>query len=362
MKTFLSYFLGASVVLISLLIIPVERLFDEATDTQKIADNVRQSNLNSHLSRLAAQEISKQESVVSLKESPVWPAQNEIEVVIRTTFSEDWFYDNLRYTHSAMIELLSAQDPAFNYYVGIDIRDRKNLLSENLVQLLTQKFDALPECPPAELTKISSSIRSKGTAFIRNHKFTCRPPEPYGKMMLKAMRQELDRAISVLPDSLSLLSKASKESRADSTLNDLRSAYAFSESFAAVGYSILFFLLLTIVLINKDDRGRMFFRTGIPLVATGGLLLIPFTYLITKAGEIFTRSSMQFKLTETDPIARETGDLFVSLLRSSALHYSWSMIYISALILILGILLMIGSRIAEIKPLSPLDQRNETNI
>jgi hypothetical protein len=349
--------------MLALLIVPIDGMFDEIVDTDKLIANAKQADLYAHLSKLTAQKISGLERFEKLKSPSLMPDTDEIQKAVENSFTEEWFYNNLRSTHREMIGLISKPAPAQNYFIGIDLRDRKNLLSENLTLLITQKLNALPECAPRDLLKMKAMAqRTRGSINFLD--LTCKPPEPVLKDFKRALSVEFDKAVSILPDSLRILSDENNRWENGSGFQNLRAVYSFSESFAAIGYSLLLLLLLIIAWINLNDRRLLLFRTGVPLVLTGTIMSLPFIYVLTKANVIFTSSSMRFTLAQStdDPFTDEAVKLLVSIVKSIAQHYSWNMIYLSMTIFVFGIVLVAVSRYMNLSPLSHLDQGHEANL
>jgi hypothetical protein len=363
MKAFWSYFISIVFVALALLIVPIDGMFDEVMDTDKLIANAKQADLYEHLSKLTAQKISGLERFEKLKNPSLMPDTDEIQKAIESAFTAEWFYNILRSTHREMIGLISKPAPTQNYFIGIDLRDRKNLLSENLTLLIAQKLNALPECAPQDLLKMKAKAqRTRGSLYFWD--ITCKPPEPVLKNFKRALSVEFDKAMSILPDSLRILSDENNRLENGSGFQNLRAVYSFSKSFAAIGYSLLFLLLLIIAWINLNDRRLLLFRTGVPLILTGTVMSLPFIYVLTKANVIFTSSTMRFSLAQStdDPITDEAVKLLVSIVKSMAQHYSWNMIYLSATVLAFGIVLIAISRYMNLSPLSHLDQRHETNL
>ena len=365
MRTFFSYFFGVTIALTALLIIPVERLFDEITDTQKLVDNVKTARLYEQIANLTAQKVLEQKPLQNIKTTPFMPSTEEMQKVVKDVFPEDWFLNNVGAVHRDLIGFMA--DPAAdkNHFAGIVITDRKNMLAENLALLMERKINSLPECTPQDLIRLrmSLTVLAKGTGgFSKNFELNCKPPEQVRSFILKSVRKDLDIVMSRLPDSLSLLKQ--DVSRKDSELGGLKSAYVFSQSFSAIGYGILFFLVAVIVLLNIKNVPKLLQRTGFPFILTSLLMSIPFFFLISESEKIFTTSSMQFKYSESssDVINNEAAQLVISFIRSSTEHYSWNMVYLCGILFLMGIVMFVVSRVVKLEPLSPLDHSHETNL
>lgn len=364
MRTFLSYFFGLISTLIALFIIPVDRLFDETMDTQKLIENVRTAGIYEQMSKLTAQKILEQKPIQNIRKSSLMPTEEEMQKVVKDVFPEEWFLNNIGAVHRDMIGFMA--DPVMNkyYFVGVILSDRKNMLTEELALFMESKINALPECTPQDLMKMRMPLLNIGAdGFLKNFELTCKPPDQVRNLILKNVRKDLDKAMSALPDSLSFL-KQDYPSKKGFDLEELKSIFFFSESFAAVGYGTLFFLLIVIGLINRKEIHHLLKRIGFPFILTALFMSIPFFILISNLDKIFAMPTMQFRHSGTsiDPISDEAKRLVISFIRSSAEHYSWNMIYLCGLLFLIGVTLLVVSRIVKLEPLSPLDQRHETNL
>lgn len=363
MRAFLSYFFGVICALIALLIIPIDRLFDEMMDTQKLIENVRTAGLYDQMSKLTAQKILEQKPIQNIKKTPLMPTEDEMLKTVKDVFPEDWFLNNAGALHRDLISFMA--DPVVNKYhfVGVILSDRKNMLAEELALLMESKINALPECNPQDLLKMRMPLLNKSAdGFVKNFELTCKPPGRVRSLILKSIRKDLDRAMTALPDSLSIL-KQDYPSNKEPDLEGLKSIFLFSKSFAAAGYGILFLLLIVITSINIRNMQNLLQRIGFPFILTSVFMSIPFFFLISRIDKLFTLPSMNFKYSESgDPIGSEAIKLITSFLNTVTENYSWNMIYLCGILFLIGAGFFVVSRFASLKPLSPLDQRHETNL
>ncbi|MBL7959064.1 hypothetical protein JNL27_02385 [bacterium] len=336
-------------------------------NTQKLIDNVQSANLHENLCRLTVQKIVEQKQFGLLINTPLMPAQDDVREVIQQTFPEEWLLNNLAAAHADLINFMKDPVTDERYFVGILLTDRKNLLSENLTMLIEAKMNSLPQCTYQELIKMSPNFLTmrKGMYIdISKLNVTCRPPEAVQKLLFKSLRIQIERAVNVLPDSLGLLKSTSGKNDQIGIIRELKSLYRFAQSFAVFGYGVLLFFLMLIVIINYENLSVLLHRLGFPFVLSGILLPLPFALFLAKSNEIFSMSSKHFTYGEVsaDSVSYEALHLIVSFVKSLAEQYSWNMVYLAVISLIIGIGLIVWSRILRITPLSPLDSRDETSI
>lgn len=367
MRTFFSYLFSVLATLFALTIIPVERLFDEIMNTQKIVESVKSADLYGQLTRLTAQKLIEQKAFENMKNNPLMPTKKEMTGVLQKSFPEDWFLNNLSATHAEMIRFMADPASRKDHFIGMILTDRKNLLTDNLTTLIKTKIEALPECNTRDLIKISSvfsRLEKNQPIEIGKLDLSCKPPAKIQNLILKSIQKQTDNIISILPDTLHWLKDHARTDQNNSAFDELKSVYRFSQSFAFIGYGLLIFFLAMIVLINYKHMQIFLFRLGFPFILTAILLSIPFVFLIVKTNDIFTMSSMRFTSagTSIDSMLSDAAQIILSFIKTLTEHYCWNIIYFACILLIIGVGLIIGSQVLKIKPLSPLDERHETNI
>ena len=365
MRAFFSYFLAVLVALLAFTIIPVERLFDEFMNTQKVSNSIKSADLYGKLSLITAEKMLDQEQFKSMKNSPLMPTQEEVQEILKKTFSKEWFLNNVAAAHEDLIHFISGPTTKDDYFLGIQLTDRKNLLTENITSFMNAKISELPQCTPKEIIRIGMSLTKSGkssNADISNLNITCRPPAQIQSMMMKVIQLKIDKAVSFLPDSLYWHNN--KDPKANNLLSWFKSLYLFSRSFTFIGYGLLLFFLLLIGLLNYNNAPIALYRLAFPFMFSGLLISIPFTWLLTKSDELFVIRSIHLTSGDSfiDPGNSEALQLFVSLIKTLMDRYSWNLIYFAAILFVIGIGLIVVSRLMKMKPLSPLDNRHETNI
>lgn len=365
MRTFFSYFFGLMITFISLLIIPVDRMFDQVMNTQKLLINVKTAGLHGQIAGLTTKMILEQKPLQDINKTQIAPTEEEVQKIVNDVFPEEWFLNNIETVHRNLITFVTEPVGRTDRFAGVIVSDRKNMLSENLSLLMAQKINALPDCAPSELIKMRSFLpaTNKGTGnFFYNFEMNCKPPDPIRGLILKSVRKDLERAMNALPDSLILL-RYDQIDKSGKEFKGLKSAFIFSQSFAAIGYGVLFSLFVVIAVINYKNLQNLLQRLGFPFILTSILMSIPFFFLISRMNDIFTGNSMQFKYSKSsEPIGNEAAGLFISFIKTVTEHYCWDMIYFCGFLFLIGAALFAASRFSKLKPLSPLDQGHETNL
>ncbi|MBL7995907.1 hypothetical protein JNM05_11110 [bacterium] len=367
MRTFFSYFFGLVVTFLAVTFIPIERLLDEIMNTQKLVDNVKSANLHENLCRLTVRTIIGQKQAGLLADTSLMPARDDLQEVIKETFPEEWLLNNVSAAHTDLINFMKDPVTDGRFFVGIQLEDRKNLLTENLSVVIEDKINSLPECTQQDLKTMSPGFLTmrKGVDFdIRKLHVTCRPPDEIKKLIFKSIRTQIYRSVDVLPDSLILLKSTGGATDQITIIRELKSLYRFSQSFAVFGYGALLLLLILIATINYGNLSVLLHRIGFPFVLSGMLLSLPFAFALAKSDDVFSISSQRIArgAASVDSVGNETWHLVMSFAKTIMEQYSWNMIYFAVIIFIIGLGFIIWSRILRIKPLSPLDSRDETNL
>lgn len=354
MRFFASYFLAAIFACIALIVIPVERFFEEMMDTRKIIENVKTAELYHKLTKSVSEKFLAQKQIALLKDTPLMPTGDEAVGVIEKTFPEEWFYNNLSEAHSRLIETLKFPDAHTDRTIGILISDRKNLLVENIVILVGKKLDELPHCTYSEWFKMSQTflqLSKYPNREIQGLNISCKPPQQFQNALLKIFQNQIEKAVDVFPDSLFLELGKKSNVKPQTAFEILQSVYRFSRSFTVWGYGSLFLCLVLISLVNYPNLPNMAYRLGFAFICSAFLVASPFVWFLTKGKSIFSLSAMGSSSGElsTEQMS-DTSLLAISFIRSSVEQFSWNLIYFAGLILIIGIGLMAASRIMKIQP------------
>ncbi len=351
MKTFISYFLACVIIALAIVIIPAERLFDEITNTEKIVESLREGKLHDHLLDLFSKTALKQEALDPLAGSPLALNDQEIRAILNQTFPEDWFTNQIRQAHRAVIAQLDHD--AIHSFVGFVWTDKKNLLVENFISAFRNKLEALPACGQNDLFKMGVAFSKRKTISQLDLKTIppCKPPELVQKEILRTVRSGLEKAVQTLPDSLDLLNinKSGGNMTFKSTFDEARKSRRIEKTFSVAGYGVLLGALVIIVLINLSDRKKLYFRTGVPFVGSGFLLCcfaLPVLWFINT----FSASNIRTGAVNAPGLNEELNGLFLSLARSFSYNYCWNLVYFGAALFIIGIVFIALSRFVKNEP------------
>jgi len=352
MRTFFSYVFILSFVGISICFFPVERFFDELMNTQKVTETIEDARLYDRLFDALSKNVADQPLWVQLQETPLGFNEPEIKAILTKTFTHEWFQLQVREWHKSLIEYLDGE--RHDLRAIIVLTDKKNLLIESVMSEIEIKLQALPECSPRDLVTLAanhSKLRSRSVkeGDIRSLIPACRPPQQIQKSFVQFIRPRLEKAISILPDTLNTFSWNAKQEGSNGLtagLSDLRSVRSFTKTFSWVGYIVVFLLLIGIALLNFSERKKMYSRSGAPLWLSGLVLSVLFTLFY-----LFVEQSKNIKMAvgsndfSATPFGEEAVQMSVAVGHAFLSHYIWNMLILSVVFFVAGVGLWIASKL-----------------
>lgn len=347
MRGFFSYALIVPIVFASVIVIPVERFFDEIGNTDKLIGSVRSADTYKKLLTLTVDTLMLHPSIKTLGQTPLALNETELRAILMKTFPEDWFYTAVRTTHQDLMEPIQKRDPSVVMFGKFLLNDKKELLNEYLVEALWAKWSALPPCSPQETMALGMTYLRSGAVDLKRMPITCRPPKQFEQDITRILRTEVRKGLSVIPDTVDY-GRWFNQSETEKRYDELKDAGRFFSAFQWIAYSALIVSLLIIALINRKDRKKMAFRIGIPAFTTGFLLSASFGYIGWRFDDPV--NGWKFKISGTADISGNTIgsraiDTLITFLRSVMANYIWDIFYFALFILILGLGLMFISRI-----------------
>ncbi len=289
MKAFIAFLLAAAFIILALIIIPVERLFNRMTDSDQVVDVIQQSSLYEQILAQASDRIDSNDVFRKLEGSPFAMTAIEVSEQLQIAFPKEWFLNTIKAIHGRAIARLDPlpNQPSFS----ISIRDRKEVLMENLTNDFVARLDRLPDCPPGELARLRRLMAVRGTGINLPE---CKPPEPFRASIRQSWQKHLAASLTVLPDTLHVFPHgAASESEFIAAYREIR--FLASDARLA-GYGLLLVLLGLSGLIHYRQPKVMVRRLGTPLVWAGlwlgGLSGAGFWFFLKSGLSGLTASSM----------------------------------------------------------------------
>lgn len=262
MRSFIAFLLSAAFIVLALVIIPVERLFNHMTDSDQVVDVVRQSTLYEQLLRQTSDRIFSNDVFRKLDDSPMAMSASEMSGHLQSAFPKEWFLNTIKAVHGRAIARL---DPLPNQAsFSISIGDRKEVLMENLTKHFVTRYDQLPDCPPGELARRRRLAAAQGADVTVPD---CKLPEPIRGSIIASFQKRLAASLAVLPDTLHVFPHAAaSESEFIAAFREIR---FFAGDARLAGYGLLLVLLGLSGLIHYRQPKIMVRRLGTPLVWAG---------------------------------------------------------------------------------------------
>lgn len=347
MRSFFSYVIAILIIFAACAMIPVERFFHYIMDTESIEQTVRQSGLYGKLIQQATRNVTQHRQFKKLENTSLALTSDEVQKLISKTFAEDWFYTSLRTAHHDLINPLSAE-PSQNDHTGyVIITDKKDLLLENLVQIIESKMDALPECSPRQtLSMAGQYMRNNGKIALDKMKLDCKPPQSFASEIRAIIRQEVSQGLTALPDTVFYLQWMNDP---DSKMqhHDFIDAVATMRNVRFGSIILLFAGLVILVVINLNNKKQLLVRTAFPLLVTG-LVLGGGIWFGIRYFEDPAHADI-FKINEPttinkQPMSAETANIILNLVKTFFLDYMRSIFYTCLVIGGIGLLMLISSR------------------
>lgn len=349
MKSVFSYLLAFIFIGEAIAVIPMERLFDELVDSEKLIGNVRESQLYDHLLTIVTDDLSRRESLAQLKDTPLELTETEIQEALKQTFPEDWFINSLRASHHALLSHLDGNAPDYGIRLGFLITDKKDLLVENFLGIFPAKFATLPACSERDLIKLGMALYTSNRdakTLIPN----CRPPQKIEHAILQSIRKTLSKTIDQLPDTVDFLNPKflkNAEMKIETPIHNLKTLRTISNNFGTPAYIGLCVMLMLIALINWHHKKNILFRTGFPVLISGAILCLLFglgyMMLHEKSGKIDKNIQIEKTNIDTIQLSEKVTGLIQSFGKSIMINYFSNGLIFSIGVLSLGLALMISS-------------------
>lgn len=347
MRSFFSYVIAMCIIIAACALIPVERFFHYIMDTGSIEQTVRQSGLYGKLIQQATRNVTQHRQFKKLESTALALSTEEIQRLISKTFAEDWFYTSLRTAHLDLINPLNAE-PSQNDHVGyVIITDKKDLLLENLVQIIENKMDALPECSPRQILAMAGQyMRNNGKITLDKIKLDCKPPQSLASEVRAIIRQEVSQGLTALPDTIYYL-QWMDEKNSKMQHKDFIEAGTTMRNVRLGSIILLFAGMLILVVINFNNKKQLLVRTALPLILTG-LLLGGGVWFGIRYFEDPTHAEI-FKIEgpaaiNKQPMSTDTANIILGVVKTFFLDYMRSIFYTCLVIGGIGLMMLVSSR------------------
>ncbi|MBX7152451.1 hypothetical protein K1X84_12475 [bacterium] len=349
MKSVFSYLLVFIFIGGAIAIIPMERLFDELVNSDKLIENVRHARLYEQLLKIVSDNLTKNSSLARLKNTPLELTETEIQEVLKQTFPEDWFINNLQASHRMLLNHLDGKVQGNGIRLGFLITDKKDLLIENFSGIFSTKFSSLPACSEKDLIKLGMALYTSNQdvkALIPD----CRPPQKIEQAILQSIHQSVSETIDQLPDTVDFLNPKllkNADIKIETSIHNLAALRNISNNFGTPAYFVLCIILILIALINWNNKKHMLFRIGVPILVSGLIVCLLFGLgymaLQGKPGKIEKTIHIDSVNVDTIQLSEGVTDLVLSFGKSLMVNYFTNALIFSIIVTSFGIFIMIAS-------------------